>query len=258
MIQKDSLNTISLAEEFSLEKSGDSLSRFFLESTKTEIREIKRLENAPTPLWIHLSLLFWVIIVIFARQSYTLRFRQIFVASIKPKHVKYLQREGNILKQNFPAILLLLYAFVISLFAFLAINKYYPGSFYFSLGEGFLLLYGAVILYHLLKFISIKIFGILFDTHTISTLYLLDHFLFHISSGIILFPLIILFIYSGLQLFLYIAVATLVTLWVYRLQRAVTIGLSCANYSRSYLFLYLCMLEVMPVFILYKLILQFV
>lgn len=258
MIQKDSLNTVSLPEGFFLQKNSDSLFRFFSETGKVEIVETFHLENEPIPLWVHLSLFFWIFIVIFVRQSYMLRLRQIFAATLKPKHVKYLQREGNLLKQSFPALLLLLYAFVVSLFAFLAVNQYYPSSFYFSLGEGFLLLYGAVVLYHLLKFTAIKFLGTLFDTRAISTFYLLDHFLFHISEGLVLFPLVILFIYSELQLFLYIAIIVLIALWIYRLLRAISIGLGCINYSRSYLFLYLCTLEVLPVFLLYKLSLQFV
>ena len=258
MIQKDSLNTSLLPEGFSLQKTNDSLHRFFSETGKVEIIEVERESNQAVPLWIHLSFLFWLVIIIFARQSYTLRLRQIFIATLKPKQVKQLQREGNLLKQSFPALLLLLYAFVVSLFAFLAVNQYFPESFYFSLGEGFLLLYGSVVLYHLLKFVAIKFIGILFETRSVSTRYLLDHFLFHISEGFALFPLVILFVYSEIQLFLYIALIMLVALWVFRLLRAISIGLECSNYSRSYLFLYLCTLEVLPIVLLYKLSIQFV
>lgn len=257
MIQKDSLNTVFLAQDSSLQKNSDSLSRFFTETGKVEIIETKRLENDAVPLWIHLSFFFWIVIIIFARQSYTFRLRQIFAATFKPKQVKQLQREGNLLKQSFPILLLLLFAFVVSLFIFLVINQQYPESFYFSLGEGFLLLYGAVVLFHLIKFIIIKFTGILFETRSISTHYLLDHFLFYISEGIILFPLVILFVYSGMLLFLYIAVIVFVILWIFRLQRAISIGLGCTNYSSSYLFLYLCTLEVMPIVLLYKVSVQF-
>jgi len=257
MIQKDSVNTSLLPKELSIGKSSDSISHFFTNNSKVEMLEIKRLEYEAIPLWIHLSLFFWVIVIIIARQSYTLRLRQIFIAFLKPKQIKQLHREGNLLKQIFPALLLLLYAFVISLFTFLFLNQHFIQSFYFSSGEGFLFLYTAVILYHLLKFITIKFFGILFDTGSLSTLYLLDHFVFYISGGIILFPLIILYIYSEIQAFLYLAVIVLITLWVFRIIRAVFIGLDCINYSRYYLFLYLCTLEVLPIFLLYKLFFQF-
>lgn len=78
MIQKDSLNTVFLAQDSSLQKNSDSLSRFFTETGKVEIIETKRLENDAVPLWIHLSFFFWIVIIIFARQSYTFRLRQIF------------------------------------------------------------------------------------------------------------------------------------------------------------------------------------
>jgi len=258
MIQKDSVNTVLLSSDFSLEENNDSLSRFFTETGKVEIIETKRLEYQNVPLWMHISFFFWLLIIIFARQSYTFRLRQIFAATFKPKQVKLLRREGNFLKQSFPILLLLLFAFVISLFAFLIINKQHPDSFYFAFGEGFLLLYGLLILFFLLKFLLIKILGILFDTQSLSSLYLLDHFLFYISEGILLFPVLILLVYSGLQIFLYLAVILLVTLWLFRLQRAFVLGLGCTNYSLHYLFLYLCTLEVMPIILIYKLSVQFV
>ncbi len=257
MIQQDSLNTVLLKKEFPLKESKDSLSRFFTETGKVEIVETKRLKNENVPLWMHLSFSFWFVIIIFARQSYTFRLRQIFSATFKPKQVKLLQREGNLLKQSFPILLLLLFAFVISSFVFLIINQQNSNSFYFSLGEGFILLYGFVVLFHLLKFVLIKFLGILFETQLLSKLYLLDHFLFYISEGIVLFPVLILFVYSGLHIFLYLAVILLVVLWLFRLKRAFVLGLGCTNYSSHYLFLYLCTLEVMPIILIYKLSFQF-
>jgi hypothetical protein len=257
MIQNDSLYTSSQQEVFSLDTISESLPRFFVEKGKTQIIENKRIETDSVPLWIDLSLIFWVFVIVFARLSYTFRMRQIITTTINPKQVKYLLREGNLLKQGFPVILLLLYFFTISLFAFIAINQYLPESFYFSVGEGFLILYGVVVLFHLLKFVSIWFLGFMFNTRKVSLRYLLDHYLFHISEGFILFPLLILFVYSDLQLFMYAAIIVLLLLWLYRLQRAIVIGLACANFSPSYLFLYLCTLEVMPFFLIYKLGLQF-
>ncbi|MCD6089923.1 MAG: DUF4271 domain-containing protein [Bacteroidales bacterium] len=258
MIQVDSLNIIAGSEGFSLQKNKDSLSRFFVEKGKVQINEIKRVENELIPLWIHLSLLFWVFIVVFIRQSYAFRMRQIIIATLKPQQVKQLLREGALLRQGFPVILLLLYYFTISLFAFLVLGSQYPKSFYFSFGEGFLLLFVAVFLYHALKYVIIWILGFLFETQDISFRYLLDHYLFHISEGLVLFPLLILFIYSGLPLFLYVALIVLLALWFFRLQRAIVIGLACTKFSPSYLFLYLCTLEVVPFVLLYKLGLQFI
>lgn len=257
MIQSDSIHTVLLEKELPQKESHDSLSRFFTEVGKVEIVEKKRVEYENVSLWMHLSFFFWLVIIIFAKQSYTYRLRQIIWATLKPKQVKLLQREGNLLKQSFPILLLLLFGFVISLFAFLIIHQRKPGSFYFSSGEGFLLLYGLVILYHLLKFAVIKFTGILFETQSISTLYLLDHFLFYITEGIVLFPVLILYVYSGFAMFLYIAVILLVALLLFRLKRAFVLGLDCTNYSLHYLFLYLCTLEVMPIFLLYKLSVQF-
>ncbi len=258
MITEDSLFTFNVQKEFSIQKSNDSLTRFFVEKGNTQIHFIKRPEVPHIPMWTHLSFVFWVFVVIFVLHSYTRRFSQIFSATFSIKQVKFLQREGDLLKQSFPIMLLLLYAFVLSFFAYIVINQYYPNSFYFSLGEGLLILWGTIILFYLGKFLSIWFLSILFETRQLSARYMLDSYLFHISEGLILLPLLILFIYSGIQIFHYVAIIVLIALWALRLQRAYVIGLACTNFSRSYLFLYLCTLEVLPFFLLYKLGLEFV
>lgn len=244
-------------EGLSLHTANKSFSRFFVEKGKTEMNEIKRLKSEAIPIWIHLSLFFWVFVILLARLSYSIRLRQIIVATINPQQAKQILREGTLLKQGFSLLLMLLFIFSISLFGFLVFNKEYPNSFYFSIGQSFLLLVAIIALFYVGKFITIWLLGILFETQTLSRRYLLDHYLFFITDGIFLFPLLILFVYSGLLVFVYIALLVFVGLWLYRLQRAIAIGLDCINFSPSYLFLYLCTLEVVPFFLIYKLIEQF-
>ncbi len=255
---EDSLNIASQLYPFQLQENKKPLTRFFVEKGKVEINEIKREKNQIVPLWIHLSFLFWLIVMLFIRQSYMFRLRQIILATYSQQQARQLYREGNILKQGFPVLLMFLFTFSLSLFAFEAIKFQFPGSFNLSFGQSFLLLFGAIIFLHFTKFISIWLLGFLFETRQISGRYLNEHYIFYISEGIILLPLLILYIYSGAILFMYIAVIVLFALWIYRLFRAVIVGLDCTNYSRSYLFLYLCTLEVLPIFLLYKLSIQFV
>jgi|GEM_PF-3950976 len=257
---QDSLVILPIPDTvFALQKANDTVStRFFVDHGKTTLNYHKKTTEEATPLWIHLSLFFWVAVVLFARQSYTMRLRQILVATFNPQHVKQLQREGNLLKQAFPILFLFLHAFVISLFAFRMLSIHFPRSFYFSSKEGFVLLYVLVVLLFFAKFIAIWFSGILFQTKAVSRPYLLDHVLFYITEALLLFPLLILYVYSGMQIFAYVALTVLFALWLFRLQRAVVIGLACTNFSRSYLFLYLCTLEVLPVLLLYKISIQYV
>lgn len=258
MNQADSLNSSLIPSEDTIAMSADTLPRFFIVKGKTQINEMKRVEEISNPLWVHMSLLFWVFVLVFVRQSYTLRMKQIVMATLNTQQIKQLLREGSMLKQGFPAVLMVLYYFTISLFAFLVINKQFPHSFYFSIGQSFLILFGAVIVFNVFKFLTIWLTGFLFETQALSLSYLIDHYLFQISEGFVLFPLLILFVYSGLPIFFYTACILLVFLWIFRLKRALVIGLACTNFSSSYLFLYLCTLEVIPFILLYKLGLQFV
>jgi len=258
MIQKDSLYIFQPTDSVKQSINTDSLSRFFSEGGSTQITENKPLKIISTPTWMHLSLVFWIVVVLFAKQAYSIRLRQIIVAAFKPKQVKLLHRDGNILKQGVSILLFLLYAFTVSLFAFILINKYIPGSFYFSMGTGFILLMGSIISYHIIKFLLIWVLGFLFETQDRSLRYLLDQYIFNITEGIVLFPLLILSIYSEIQLLLYIAVVVLIGFWIYRFSRAIFIGLASRNFSLSYIFLYLCTLEVLPILLIYKLSIQFV
>ncbi|MBN2237197.1 MAG: DUF4271 domain-containing protein, partial [Bacteroidales bacterium] len=197
-------------------------------------------------------------VVVFARQFYTLRLEQIFKSILSSSHVKQLHREGNLVKHGYPIILLFMFSFSLALFMFQLLRELYPHSFYFSVGQGFLLVLGATVAYFIGKFLTIWYLGVLFQTKQDTYRYLTDQFLFQISASFVLLPLLILYIYSGYQFFVLVAIIVLSLLWIYRLQRAFVIGLACTNFSRSYLFLYLCTLEVLPLLILFKLGFQFV
>ncbi len=257
MQQQDSLNTDFLSTDHNLRKTKDSLSNFFTSKGAAKINEVKLSHAKETPLWLHSSLFFWVIILILARHFYWAQLQQIFRVTLHLKSNKA-QRESNRQNQGFPLLLLILYYFSLAVFVFLMINTYFPNTFYFSLGSGFLILLSILISLYLIKFIVIWFLGILFETKSVSQAYLSDYYLFQVSEGILLFPLLILFVYSELQIFLYLVVLLHVSLWIYRLFRAIIIGLGCTNFSRSYLFLYLCTLEVVPFIFLYKLMSQFI
>jgi len=248
-IQKDGI--------FIQRKFEQRIDRFFVEKGRTEIQAVNR-SNKIVPIWINLSVLFWILVVVFARQSYSIRLRQIFTAVFNPKNAKQLQQEGSLLFQGFPALLIILNAFTLAFFAFKTYNDFYPDSLYFSIFEGFLILFAAIIIFQIGKILTISFISILFDTRKISSRYMLDQYMFYITNGLILFPLLLLFQFSNFKIFLFIALFIHLSLWLYRLIRAFIIGLECTNYSWYYLIVYLCTLEVLPFFLLYKLSLQFV
>jgi hypothetical protein len=257
MQQKDSLNTEFLSSDSHLLKTQDSLSQFFTSKGAVKINEVKLSHAKETPLWLHISLFLGVIILILARHFYWAQLQQIFRLTLHLKSKKA-QRESNRQNQGFPILLLILYYYSLAAFVFLLINKYLPNTFYFSLGGGFLILLSILISIYLIKFLVIWFSGILFETKSVSQAYLSDYYLFQVSEGILLFPILILFVYSELQFFLYLAILLHVSLWIYRFFRAIIIGLGCTNFSRSYLFLYLCTLEVVPFIFLYKMMIQFI
>lgn len=248
----DAVDSLHIEGQFIQRNFEVPIGRLFIEKGQTKINEIARPETFSTPIWVHLSILFWVLAVVFTKKSYFLRLQHILRNAFDLKHFKQIQREGSLLFQGFPLLLMFLNIFNLSFFAFMLLNDYAPGTISPTYFKGFLLVYGLIFLFQLGKILTIWFSGFLFKTSAVSSRYILDHYVFYITQGILLFPFLILFQYSGINLFLFSALVLLTVLWLYRLLRSVIIGLGCTNFSPSYLFLYLCTLEVFPFLLLYK------
>jgi hypothetical protein len=250
----DAVDSLHIEGQFIQRDFDVPIGRLFIEKGQTKIKEVARPETFSTPIWVHLSILFWVLAVVFTKKSYFLRLQHILRNAFDLKHIKQIQREGSLLFQGFPLLLMFLNIFNLSFFAFTLLNDYVPGTISPTYFKGFLLVYGLIFLFQLGKILTIWFSGLLFKTSAVSSRYILDHYVFYITEGILLFPLLILYQYSGINLFLFSALVLLTALWLYRLLRSVIIGLGCTNFSPSYLFLYLCTLEVFPFLLLYKIV----
>ena len=102
----------------------------------------------------------------------------------------------------------------------------------------------------LLRFLSV-VFGIEKPVAT----YIFNIFLVNMVIGLLLIPAIILIAYLPMSYRYYIVIITLSVLaliFLYRLVRAVGIGLTIQRFSIFYLFLYICSFEIAPLLIIYK------
>ncbi len=89
--------------------------------------------------------------------------------------------------------------------------------------------------------------AVVFNTKKAYKAYLMDHlFLLGISSVFQLI-LIVFYTYSQESIFLWSAYAILIIFFIYRLVRSFIIGFRLIEFSKSYLFLYLCSLEILPI-----------
>ena len=135
--------------------------------------------------------------------------------------------------------------FIYSYYLYFFLNPLY---FKIELDYLFILFSLAVFLIFLLKKILEFFVAIIFNTQKSFSSYLFDHLYIQSSSALLQLPFLIAYIYSQLSVFLWISIGLMLVFWLYRLFRSVVIGYSQTLFSKSYLFLYLCSLEILPIF----------
>ncbi len=101
-----------------------------------------------------------------------------------------------------------------------------------------------------------KIIALIFQTTDTYRAYYLDHLLILGISGLMQLPFIIVFFYTELTVFFWIGLSILGLFWILRIFRGFIIGLKKTTYSRLYIILYLCSLEILPIALVIKYILN--
>ncbi|MFA4852523.1 MAG: DUF4271 domain-containing protein, partial [Bacteroidales bacterium] len=116
----------------------------------------------------------------------------------------------------------------------------------------FIKILAGVLLFYLFKMWLFNFSGFIFKTKKETSDYILNIYVFGQIAGVVLLPVIVLMSYLHSETIIYAGGILLVLLYVYSLFR----GVVCVTYgvkiSVYYLFLYLCTLEILPLFILAK------
>jgi len=108
----------------------------------------------------------------------------------------------------------------------------------------------------LLKSYFEKIIALIFQTTDTFKAYYIDHLLILGIASLLQLPFIIVFFYTELLGFFWIGLSILGLFWVLRIFRGFIIGLKKTTYSSLYIILYLCSLEILPIALVIKYILN--
>lgn len=111
----------------------------------------------------------------------------------------------------------------------------------------FLLFSIFIALVFVIKKLVEYLISVVFNTQKAFNAYLMDHLFLLGVSSIIQLVLILFYTYSQESIFLWSAYAILFIFFIYRLVRSFIIGFQLTEFSKSYLFLYLCSLEILPI-----------
>lgn len=207
--------------------------------------------------WITGLLIVCFIIYAWIRFKYKRRIYQIFQAFLAKNYANQFAREGNLFKEIIFIPLIAFASISISIFYFQC-NNYFHINFLNELPGvlSFLFILAIILSFWFAKITLIKLLEIIFETKSTTYEYLLSMHIHFILNGLILLPILILTTYITNEVFLTAGIflsAAIYLMWIYR---AFSIGLKEKAFSVSYLFLYLCTFEILPVFVLAKLLIN--
>ena len=182
---------------------------------------------------------------------YTKRLKQIFNAAFARRYVNQLVREGGLFKERITVGLLFIFFTTTSIFIFqgiryiLKIDLIHPEL-------TFCAIFGGLLIFWLLKVALIKFLGFVFKTESSSYEYNLTSLVYFEVIGLILLPLSLPVVFQDPLLFSKIGLLILLIGLLLNLSREFLVGLHNTKFSLVYLILYLCTLEILPLFVVVK------
>jgi hypothetical protein len=123
---------------------------------------------------------------------------------------------------------------------------------------GYLLLTAAVAALYLLRNGLLRLLAGVFDNNASVDAYITSNYLYHLALITLLLPLLLLQTYlpAGREAVLYIMGGVVILEWIARLFRGLKLFLSQSSGAYVYLFYYLCIVELTPILVLLKWIIE--
>jgi hypothetical protein len=115
-----------------------------------------------------------------------------------------------------------------------------------------IIIMSAVIIYYFIRFVIIYMSGFLFNTMYLSKELLKSYFKTDIIEGLILIPVVFLIYFSSGVISVYIGLFIIAAVIIYKWLQIFFVGMSYSKVTIFHNILYLCTLEIVPVFVLIK------
>ncbi|MGM0612902.1 MAG: DUF4271 domain-containing protein [Bacteroidota bacterium] len=201
------------------------------------------------PGWIFSIFIFQFVLIGIVLTVFRNLFRLQISSAFSGNNLEQLIREGNPIKQTYTTLLLFVYGLSMAVFAFISIKLNMP-EISINEPELFLYLFAIIISIPIIKIILFSIIGFASSEKHANIVYISNLIVFDILIGLILLPLVFFYTYRHIQeiFFLVIAVSTL--LFIIRGIRGIQLVLKRSSFPSLYIILYLCTLEIVPVFLI--------
>ncbi len=212
------------------------------------------LEVARGEAWILASIAFLVLLFAFLKNVFARQLLTIIQSFFSNRVLGNLNKEDNLFT-SWPFLLLFMqFGFTIGMFFYL-VARYKQLD---VAADGFPFFVGvsiAIILLYAFKIVVLRLLGFLFSIQKPVNEYVSILYLSYFNASLLFMPLIIAFALSPLkygEFYMGIAIVLLSIIFTFQLIRAGINILSQYRFSKVYLFLYFCTLEICPILILIR------
>jgi hypothetical protein len=242
-IIQEPVNKKNLVNEIILEKG-----KAYLEPTEREFHS----DNYTT---IIVLLIFALLGVIAALEGK--KINQLYKAIIGLSYASVLKREEKTISRRSSFLLLLVFLFTTSLVLFNGIIYNNYSTMFSNNLILFIAIIASIITAYFIKIFSVIILGFIFEKTVMVSDYVFNILLFNVGLGIVLFPFLILYFYTPLpkDILLIISFSIISFFIVYRILRSIYISFQQGAFI-SYIFLYFCALEILPLIVLIKILIK--
>lgn len=180
------------------------------------------------------------------------RLIQLMNGMIRQSSVAMLYREEYALTGRVSIMLSLNFLFMSGLFFWQTLQ-------YFGIDadgvQGFGLIMLAVLAAYFVKILSVRMLGSVFELREQASEYSYNILLFNKMAGLFLFPVVLLLAFARqipAEFLIWTGLGFLLILLIYRILRALLIGLGSPSVSFLYIIIYLCTLEMLPFVVIIK------
>ncbi len=210
--------------------------------------------------WLGSSIVICLILFSFARFFYFKRLSQVFSALFVNRIYSQINRENYLKKEGISFLLMIIFLICTALFLYnISINHFnlsvlqnnHTITFFF-------IILGVIFLFYLIKYLLIRFIGFVFNTQNETNDYILFSLISLMILGSVLLIPVIIQCYISYKVGLYMAIFIIIISVGFRLFKLVISLFSSSKFSVLFIFLYLCTVEIIPVMVIYKVLLNFI
>ena len=204
--------------------------------------------------WVIFSVLFLVAFFAVLKNAFPKELDSMLQSFYDNRMLGKVSQEDNVLGSRPFLFFYLLFGLTIALFLYL-VGKYLQLEYSSEGFEWFLILAALIMGLFALKILVLRLLGILFDLGKVVKQYSTILYISYFNAAFVFLPLVVGFSLASYRwgiFFCYAALLLVGAVFLFQVLRAATLILSEYQFSKVYLIIYLCALEICPLLILVK------